>query len=50
MKKQFLVSILLGLSGRGNNNQNDTSQSDIQTTQLQTTKLAVLTKLKCNYC
>ncbi|MGB8808639.1 MAG: hypothetical protein WCD17_04645, partial [Acinetobacter calcoaceticus] len=28
MKKLFLVAILLGLSGCGDNNQNDTSQSD----------------------
>ena len=41
MKKLFLLAILLGLSGCGDNNQNDTSQSDTQTTQLQTTELAV---------
>lgn len=43
MKKLFLVAILLGLSGCGDNNQSDTSQSDIQTTQLQTINLAVPT-------
>ncbi|MDH2567033.1 hypothetical protein QDT73_06615 [Acinetobacter baumannii] len=43
MKKLFLVAILLGLMGCGDNNQSDTSQSDIQTTQLQTTNLAVPT-------
>ncbi len=41
MKKLFLLAILLGLSGCGDNNQNDTSPSDTQTTQLQTTDLAV---------
>jgi len=41
MKKLFLLAILLGLSGCGDNNQNDTSQSDTKTTQLQTTELAV---------
>lgn len=44
MKKLFLVAILLGLTGCGDNNQSDTSQSDTtQTTQLQTTELAVPT-------
>lgn len=43
MKKLFLVAILLGLSGCGDNNQSDTSQLDTQTTQLQTTDLAVPT-------
>lgn len=43
MKKLFLVAMLLGLTGCGDNNQSDTSQSDIQTTQLQTTNLAVPT-------
>ncbi|MEQ1109438.1 hypothetical protein [Acinetobacter seifertii] len=43
MKKLFLLAILLGLSGCGDNNQSDTSQSDIQTTQLQITNLAVPT-------
>lgn len=39
MKKLFLLAILLGLSGCGDNNQSDTSQSDPQMTQLQTTEL-----------
>lgn len=43
MKKLFLLAILLGLSGCGDNNQSDTSQLDTQTTQLQTTTLAVPT-------
>lgn len=44
MKKLFLLAILLGLTGCGDNNQSDTSQSDTtQTTQLQTTELAVPT-------
>lgn len=43
MKKLFLLAILLGLSGCGDNNQSDTSQLDTQTTQLQTTDLAVPT-------
>ncbi|WPP89469.1 hypothetical protein [Acinetobacter pittii] len=43
MKKLFLLTILLGLSGCGDNNQGDTSQLDTQTTQLQTTDLAVPT-------
>lgn len=43
MKKLFLLAILLGLSGCGDNNQNDTSQSDTQTTQLQIRDLAVPT-------
>lgn len=48
MKKLFLVAILLGLSGCGDNNQNDTSQSDTQTTQLQTTELATPTATNYN--
>ncbi|CAI3126932.1 hypothetical protein MWMV18_MWMV18_00648 [Acinetobacter calcoaceticus] len=48
MKKLFLVAILLGLSGCGDNNQNDTSQSDTQTTQLQTTELAAPTVTNYN--
>lgn len=43
MKKLFLVALLLGLSGCGDNNQSDTSQSNTQTTQLQTTELAAPT-------
>ncbi|EHU2484578.1 hypothetical protein R4512_02620 [Acinetobacter baumannii] len=41
MKNLFLVAILLGLTGCGDNNQSDTSQSKIGMTQLQTTELAV---------
>lgn len=48
MKKLFLLAILLGLSGCGDNNQNDTSQSDTQTTQLQTTELAAPTVTNYN--
>ncbi|MFV5375586.1 hypothetical protein [Acinetobacter calcoaceticus] len=48
MKKLFLVAILLGLSGCGDNNQSDTSQSDTQTTQLQTTELAAPTVTNYN--
>ncbi|QWZ61957.1 MULTISPECIES: hypothetical protein [Acinetobacter calcoaceticus/baumannii complex] len=48
MKKLFLVALLLGLSGCGDNNQSDTSQSDTQTTQLQTIELAVPTVTNYN--
>ena len=41
MKKLFLVAILLGVMGSGENDQSDMSESDIQTTQLQTTDFAV---------
>lgn len=44
MKKLFLVAILFGLTGCGDNNESDTSQSNTtQTTQLQTTELAAPT-------
>ncbi|NUF28831.1 hypothetical protein HUN28_01355 [Acinetobacter oleivorans] len=48
MKKLFLLAILLGLSGCGDNNQSDTSQSDPQMTQLQTTELAAPTVTNYN--
>lgn len=39
MKKLILLSLLLGLSGCGDNNQSDTSQSNSQATTLQETEL-----------
>ncbi|CAI3111058.1 hypothetical protein MWMV17_MWMV17_00659 [Acinetobacter calcoaceticus] len=43
MKKLFLFAILLGLSGCGDNNQNETSESNMQMNLLQTTELAAPT-------
>lgn len=43
MKKLFLLAILLGLSGCGDNSQSDTSQSNTQTNLLQTTELETTT-------